>query len=554
MQWRALPVTGWRVGVGVGALVSATLGTSLVGSEQRWLVNLAWTVAAALATYDSWRASLAVETDRDRLCWRLLTAAAGLWLAGALLLDVLNATGASEGVSPGPGVLWQLAGVTALLALAKGSPPGGFLYRLFLLDALPVVCLAIAVVQIANGDPLRLSWSQEYLFGFAAVYALLGLVALQLLARSRHSASLLVLLSSLTVTTVAALIWAVQALELGRPHGTVADVIWTAAFVGLALGAALRQTAGRETITIVEDHERALRTVPPALAVLGLVALQARASARYDEFILALASIAVAAVVLRFYIARTEVARQARELADANERLREVDTLKDELIALVSHELRTPLTSVRGYVQMVRDGDAGLVTEQQAEFLDVALRNAVRLERLVGDLLFVAQVEAGRLRLDLAPAELGRLVDEAAQTIGPAADAKDLAVEVDAPEPVVARVDPVRFGQLIDNLLSNAVKFTPPGGSVRVSLHEQDGSAVLVVADTGVGIPEDEQAELFDRFYRTRSATQGAVPGTGLGLAITRAIAEAHGATISLESEAGRGTRVTVAFGDRRPA
>jgi signal transduction histidine kinase len=119
------------------------------------------------------------------------------------------------------------------------------------------------------------------------------------------------------------------------------------------------------------------------------------------------------------------------------------------------------------------------------------------------------------------------------------------------PEPVVARVDPVRFGQLLDNLLSNAVKFTPAGGSVRVSLHEEDGRAMLVVSDTGVGIPKDEQSGVFDRFYRTRAATEGAVPGTGLGLAITRAIAEAHGATISLESELGSGTEVTVAFGRR---
>jgi PAS domain S-box-containing protein len=228
-----------------------------------------------------------------------------------------------------------------------------------------------------------------------------------------------------------------------------------------------------------------------------------------------------------------------------NERLRSVDRLKDEFIALVSHELRTPLTSIRGYLELALD-DADSLSDDTRGFLAVVDRNADRLLGLVNDLLAVAQAEAGKLRFDWAEVALDRVLEQCVAAARPAAESTgvELVLTSDAPEPVVA--DAGRIGQLVDNLVSNAIKFTPPGGTVEVRLRGGPETVLIEVSDTGHGIPGDEQAQLFERFFRTRSATTGAVPGTGLGLSIAKAIAEAHGGTIGVESEEGRGSTFRV--------
>lgn len=224
------------------------------------------------------------------------------------------------------------------------------------------------------------------------------------------------------------------------------------------------------------------------------------------------------------------------------EELRGLDRLKDEFIAAVSHELRTPLTSIRGYLELVLGGEGGELTETQREFLRVVDRNSDRLLRLVGDLLDVAQIESGRLRLNLVSGDLRQFVAEAIEAAQPAAADKaiELALDVDGDAPV--RVDRTRLAQVIDNLVSNAVKFTEPGGRVDVRVFRPNGVAVVEVADTGMGIPAQDQPHLFRRFYRAPGASDNAIPGTGLGLWISKAIVEAHGGTIGFDSEAGTGT------------
>jgi PAS domain S-box-containing protein len=230
---------------------------------------------------------------------------------------------------------------------------------------------------------------------------------------------------------------------------------------------------------------------------------------------------------------------------EQNERLRSVDRLKDEFIALVSHELRTPLTSIRGYLELVLEEGADL-RDDHLGFLEIVDRNAERLLGLVNDLLAVAQAEAGKLRFDWADVELEPLLAQCVEAARPAAERAGvrLTFSFDQAEPIVA--DPGRVGQLVDNLVSNAIKFTPAGGCVDVRLRSRCDCVVIEVEDTGPGIASDEQARLFERFFRTRSATNGAVPGTGLGLSIAKAIAEAHGGTIAVESEEGRGTTFRV--------
>jgi signal transduction histidine kinase len=224
---------------------------------------------------------------------------------------------------------------------------------------------------------------------------------------------------------------------------------------------------------------------------------------------------------------------------------RELDRMRDAFVATVSHELRTPLTSISGFLEMMQEEEQAL-GESGKRYLDVIRRSTERLHALVEDLLLIAQIEAKRIELDLLPVDVVELATAAVEGQRPAADEKGVTVEVVADHPPIVRADRIRLTQVLDNLVSNAVKFTNAGGTVRVHVSGKADAVELVVADTGVGIPPDEQGQLFSRFFRASTATQHAIPGTGLGLSISRALVEQHGGTISVESAVGRGTQVTV--------
>ena len=229
-----------------------------------------------------------------------------------------------------------------------------------------------------------------------------------------------------------------------------------------------------------------------------------------------------------------EIRRRSDELAEQNERLRELDRLKDEFVSLVSHEFRTPLTSVRGYLDLLLE-DADAFDPKQRRFLDVLDRNVRRLLRLVDDLLFVAQFDAGRLELALDDhVDLARVIQESAEAARPLAEEKGLRLTLRTGPTVLLRADRARLAQLMDNLLTNAIKFTPTGGDVAVDVRGGGGGAVVEVSDTGIGIPDQERERVFERFFRTARATRRAIPGSGLGLAVAKAIVESHGGTITV--------------------
>jgi signal transduction histidine kinase len=238
--------------------------------------------------------------------------------------------------------------------------------------------------------------------------------------------------------------------------------------------------------------------------------------------------------------------REAAEaLAQQNEQLRELDQLKDQFVSSVSHELRTPLTAMVGYLELVLDGEAGELNENQAKFLEIVSRNSMRLNRLVDDILFVARVDAGRLTLEHDAVDLAALVASEVEFNQAAADAKGVELHLDSEDglpPLWA--DPTRLAQLLSNLITNAVKFTNPGGSVSAGVHRRGDQAEITIADTGVGIPAEEVDQLFQRFFRASTASTS--PGTGLGLSIVKSIAEAHGGTVHVESAEGVGTTFTV--------
>ncbi len=224
---------------------------------------------------------------------------------------------------------------------------------------------------------------------------------------------------------------------------------------------------------------------------------------------------------------------------------RELDRMRDAFVATVSHELRTPLTSISGFLEMLQEEEHALGADGR-NYLEVIRRSTTRLHQLVEDLLLVAQIEARRVELDSKPLDLSALVSECVERSRPAAEEKHLSVDLLTDHPPRILADARRMEQVVDNLVSNAVKFTGDGGSVTVSVGSEGGAARLVITDTGIGISADEQSQVFSRFFRARTATHGAIAGTGLGLAISRALVEQHGGTITLESEEGVGTSVTV--------
>jgi signal transduction histidine kinase len=235
----------------------------------------------------------------------------------------------------------------------------------------------------------------------------------------------------------------------------------------------------------------------------------------------------------------------AQGLAEQNERLRELDRMKDQFVSVVSHELRTPLTSMVGYLELVLEGEAGDLQEEQEQFLGIVERNCRRLNDLVDEILFVARVDADRFKLVQESVDLTELVGAAVKSVQAAAERKGIEVRFTSTNEVPPLwADPTRLTQVVDNLLSNAVKFTPEGGTVRVELARRGDSAHVEVADTGVGIPADEMKRLFERFFR--ASTASTIPGTGLGLSIVKSIVEAHGGKISVESEEGIGTTFLV--------
>ena len=242
--------------------------------------------------------------------------------------------------------------------------------------------------------------------------------------------------------------------------------------------------------------------------------------------------------------AENTLAEQALQLIAQNERLRELDRLKDEFIGMFSHELRTPLSSILGYAEiLMEDGLSSPDAEQCVEVID---RNAKRLLRLAGDLQLLSQINSGQMPMEFCSADLADIAASAVEEMRPNAERKHIELVLSATAVPRFAVDPTRIAQLLGNLLSNAVKFTPDGGKVEVRLGTEGDQAVLTVADTGIGIPAADRDRIFERFFRTAIAKRQAIQGTGLGLTITQAIVAAHNGTIAVEGDEGRGSTFTV--------
>lgn len=224
----------------------------------------------------------------------------------------------------------------------------------------------------------------------------------------------------------------------------------------------------------------------------------------------------------------------------------ELTRTKDDFLALVGHELRTPLTSIASHTELLLT-DAEAITGDNRLLLESVDRNAQALRRIVTDLLDLAGLESGDISLDSSLVDLTDLVTAAVSAARPIAEPNDVKIELETPPALASCGDAVRLRELVDQLLSNAVKYSPDGGTVQVRLERSGEQATLTVADAGIGVPEEDRPQLFQRFFRSSTATARGIPGTGLGLTLARAIAERHGGTISAQH--GRpGTTMVVVF------
>jgi PAS domain S-box-containing protein len=218
-------------------------------------------------------------------------------------------------------------------------------------------------------------------------------------------------------------------------------------------------------------------------------------------------------------------------------REREADRVKSEFVSLVSHELRTPLTSIKGYADLLIEGEAGPVAPEQAEYLGVIRGNADRLVSLVNDLLDVARMDAHKIELARAPIDLVALVRQVTRLMRPQVNERRHRLTLDLPaDPVVVSADRDRVVQILTNLLSNALKYTPSGGSIEVALTRDGDAARVNVCDDGIGMTAEEQAQLFTKFFRAKNRATRKSRGTGLGLVIARSLVELHGGVMSVQS------------------
>ena len=247
---------------------------------------------------------------------------------------------------------------------------------------------------------------------------------------------------------------------------------------------------------------------------------------------------------------------QSRQLLESKVAAEQASRAKSEFLASMSHELRTPLNAVIGFSKVLVNKTYGDLNDRQLEYLTSILAGGRHLRKLVDDVLDLAKVDAGHLKLDLTPVAVAEEIPEVVGVVQALAQQKNIMVTVEVKEPLPAiTADRMRVQQMIYNLLSNAIKFTDPGGHVTVTADtifagDPSGpcSLRIRVADTGIGITAEDQARIFDKFERGDSSSAREQEGSGLGLALTRKLVELHGGWIGVESEGvkGRGSLFTV--------
>lgn len=238
-----------------------------------------------------------------------------------------------------------------------------------------------------------------------------------------------------------------------------------------------------------------------------------------------------------------------RKLRRTNEKLKQLDQTKDDFISMASHQLRTPLTSVKGYISMVIEGDAGKITSQQRKLLDQAFVSSQRMVYLIADLLNVSRLRTGKFIIEPKPTNLAEVVDGEISQLIETAKSRGLELTYDKPKSFPElMLDETKIRQVIMNFADNAIYYTPTGGHIKVGLAEKGESIEFTVVDDGIGVPKSEQHHLFNKFYRAGNAKKARPDGTGLGLFMAKKVVIAQGGAIIFHTEEGKGSTFGFSF------
>lgn len=222
---------------------------------------------------------------------------------------------------------------------------------------------------------------------------------------------------------------------------------------------------------------------------------------------------------------------------------REIGQMKNEFVSTVSHELRTPLTSIKGYIDLILDEEAGEINEIQREFLSIVKDNSDRLVELINDLLDISRIESGRIHLKVQPLQVAERIKGAVDTFRAVLEQAGRTIKVEVPADLPpAAGDPDRVGQVLINFISNAIKYSPEGGNVWVRAEADDDFVKVSITDEGIGIAEEDMEQLFTKFYRVDSKLTREIGGTGLGLSIVKSIIELLGGEVGVQSTSGEGS------------
>lgn len=244
-----------------------------------------------------------------------------------------------------------------------------------------------------------------------------------------------------------------------------------------------------------------------------------------------------------------EVTDATKELKVKNKKLRELDQTKDEFVSMASHQLRTPLTSVKGYLSMVLDGDAGELKPAQKQLLDQAYISTQRMVYLIADLLNLSRLKTGKFMINPQPTNLAHMIEGEIHQIEQTAKASDLKVSFMCdPSIPDLMLDDMKTRQVIMNFIDNAIYYTPKGGNIEVYLEKEDGKAIFKVSDSGIGVAKEDQKELFGKFFRAGNARKARPDGTGLGLYMAKMVIDAQGGKILFSSQEGKGSTFGFSF------
>jgi signal transduction histidine kinase len=243
-----------------------------------------------------------------------------------------------------------------------------------------------------------------------------------------------------------------------------------------------------------------------------------------------------------------ELTAKNEQLEARNQEVEQANRLKNEFLASMSHELRTPLHTIIGFSELLTEQLEGPLNNKQQRFVGHILQDARHLLELINEILDISKIESGRLELKYEQFDFASCIDEVLAGIRQHAVAKNISLESRNSFQGNLYADRVRVKEIFYNLLNNAVKFTPEGGTVWIEAMTDNTNLEVLVCDTGIGIPENEQSAIFDKFYQIENAMGRAREGTGLGLAITKHLIEIHQGSISVDSYPGQGSKFKVIF------